>query len=71
MVESRFLTDRDVAHYLNLSTSWVRGQRYRRRHGLPHVLSVDAINIGGSVRYLLNEIEAFADGIESEALATR
>ncbi len=63
MVEPAFLTDKDVARYLNLSPSWVRGQRHKRRHGIPHVLEVDARYIGSCPRYLATEIEAFAKAI--------
>lgn len=63
MIESVFLTDKDVARCLNLSPSWVRGQRYKRRHGLPHILDVDARYIGSCARYLRSEIDAFVTSL--------
>lgn len=63
MIDPYFLTDKDVARYLNLSPAWVRGQRYKRRHGLPHVLEVDARYIGTCPRYLKSEIDDFARAI--------
>ncbi|WP_293862213.1 helix-turn-helix transcriptional regulator [Sphingomonas sp. SCN 67-18] len=63
MIEAAFLTDKDVASYLNLSPSWVRGQRHKRRHGLPHILDVDARYIGSCARYLRSEIDAFVAGL--------
>jgi len=63
MIESVFLTDKDVARCLNLSPSWVRGQRYKRRHGLPHILDVDVRYIGSCARYLRSEIDAFVAGL--------
>lgn len=59
MIEPAFLSDKDVARYLSLSTSWVRVQRHKRKHGLPHILDVDARYIGSSARYLRSDIDAF------------
>jgi hypothetical protein len=61
--DAKFLTDKDIARYLNLSPSWVRGQRYKRQHGLPHILDVDARYIGACPRYVKSEIDAFIDAI--------
>lgn len=58
-IEPEFFTDKDVARRLSLSPSWVRGQRHKRRNGLPHVLDVDAKFIGTCPRYLRAEIDAF------------
>lgn len=65
-IEPAFYTDKDVARRLNLSPSWVRGQRHKRRNALPHILTVDARYIGSCPRYVAGEINAFvamiADG---------
>lgn len=60
-IEPAFFTDKDVARKLNLSPSWVRGQRHKRQNGLPHILNVDARYIGSCPRYVKAEIEAFVD----------
>lgn len=62
-IEPDFLNDKDIARKLNLSTSWVRGQRHRRKKGLPHFLTIDAKYIGTCPRYLRGEIEAFVASI--------
>lgn len=62
-IEPAFFTDKDVARRLNLSPSWVRGQRHKRRMGLPHILDVDARYIGSCPRYVAGEIDAFVAAI--------
>lgn len=62
-IEPAFFTDKDVARRLNLSPSWVRGQRHKRLKGLPHIFDVDARYIGSCPRYVKAEIEAFVDAI--------
>lgn len=62
-IEPDFLTDKDIARKLNLSASWVRGQRHKRAKGLPHILQVDAKYIGTCPRYVRGEIEAFVASI--------
>ncbi len=37
----QFYTDKQIANLLGVSSSWVRLQRFNRRHGKPHVLDVD------------------------------
>lgn len=61
--EPDFLTDRDVARRLNLSTSWVRVQRHYRAKGRPHFLTVDPRYIGKCPRYVREEIDAFVAAI--------
>lgn len=58
-VEYAFYTDREVAHRLNMSASWVRGQRFKRRRGLPHELDLEPRYIGSCPRYVRDEVEAF------------
>lgn len=61
--DQQLLSDRDVARCLSLSPSWVRGQRHKRRHGQPHILTVDARYIGSCPRYVRAEIDAFVQTI--------
>jgi len=62
-IETEFFTDKDVARKLNLSTSWVRVQRHRRRMGLPHIFTVEPRYIGTCPRYVRAEIDAFVASI--------
>ena len=59
MVEPAFYTDKDIARRLNLSPSWVRGQRHKRAHGLPHIFPLEPRYIGSCARYVAEEVEAF------------
>jgi hypothetical protein len=54
-----FYSDKEVARRLSLSPSWVRGQRHKRRHGEPHIFTVEARYIGSCPRYVAEEVEAF------------
>lgn len=63
LITPAFYTDKDIARRLNLSHSWVRLQRYKRRHGQPHILTLDPRHIGGAVRYVASEVEAFIASI--------
>ena len=54
-----FYNDKDIATRLNISPSWVRGQRHKRRNGQPHVLNIDPCYIGASPRYAVADVEAF------------
>jgi hypothetical protein len=55
----------EVAAMISLSPSWVRGQRYKRRHGLPHILTVDAVMIGSAPRYRRAEIVTWINSLTS------
>jgi hypothetical protein len=59
IITPAFYTDKDVARRLNLSPSWVRVQRHKRRQGQLHTLNLDPRCIGGAVRYVASEVEAF------------
>jgi predicted DNA-binding transcriptional regulator AlpA len=58
-IEPAFLNDKEVARLLGLSSSWVRGQRFRRSHGLPHILTLKPRYIGSCPRYVRVEVEEF------------
>lgn len=57
----QFYTDKDVARLLRMSPSWVRGQRFKRRHNQPYVLDLEPRLIGSSPRYSRAEVEGFID----------
>lgn len=59
-----FYTDKDVARRLNLSPSWVRGQRHKRAHGVAHIFNLEPRYIGTCARYVAAEVEAFVASIE-------
>lgn len=67
MPERVFLNDKDIARLLNLSPSWVRGQRHKRAHGMPHIFDVEPRYIGTCPRYLIGEVETFIASIVAEA----
>lgn len=62
-IEPDFYTDKDIAQKLKLSESWVRGERLKRKRGLPHTLKVDPRYIGTCPRYVRGEIDAFIASI--------
>ena len=60
-IEPVFLNDKEVARMLGLSASWVRGQRFRRSHGQPHILCLQPRYIGSCPRYVREEVQAFIE----------
>jgi hypothetical protein len=62
-MEPFFYTDKDIARRLNLSPSWVRGQRHKRSKKLPHILKIEPRYIGSCPRYVATEVEAFISAI--------
>lgn len=62
-IEPAFLNDKEVARILGLSPSWVRGQRFRRSHGLEHILNLEPRYIGSCPRYVREEVEAFVQKV--------
>ena len=60
---TRLLNDRDIACSLSVSTSWVRKQRFLRRKGEAHMLTVDPVLIGSSPRYRQDEIETWIESL--------
>jgi hypothetical protein len=63
LLEPAFYNDKDIARLLNLSPSWVRGQRHKRTHGLPHILDLDPRYIGSCPRYVAREVDAFIEAL--------
>lgn len=66
-MEPDFYNDKEIARKLNLSASWVRGERHKRKKGLPHTLKVDPRYIGTCPRYVRGEIDAFVAAIAAAA----
>ena len=56
---SRLVDDRELAHMLSMSASWVRKQRFLRRHGKPHALTIDPVMIGAAPRYSIDDVRAW------------
>lgn len=53
------LNDKDIAQRLGFSRSWVRQERFRRRRGQHHALSIDPIFVGTKPRYRTEEFDAW------------
>ena len=62
-----FFNDRDVARLLGMSPSWIRVQRYYRRHGRDHVLAIDPVMIGSSPRYRRDDVDAIIAHLKTES----
>ncbi len=58
-----FYSDKDVARILNISPSWVRGQRHKLRHGQPCIFDLEPRYIGSCARYVREEVEAFVTAL--------
>lgn len=61
MQSQELLNDKTLARRLDLSTSWVRKQRWLRRKGEDHVLNIDPVMIGDSPRYRAEDIEEWLE----------
>ena len=49
--DATFADDKWFARELCMSVATIRAQRFRRRHGLPHWLDIDAVMIGSRPRW--------------------
>ncbi len=60
------IDDVAVAALVSMSRSWVRAERFNRRHGLPHIFTLNPVMVGSSPRYRLEDVEnwisCLADG---------
>lgn len=61
-----FLNDKDIAGALRLSSAWVRQQRFKRRHQIDHVLTIDPVMIGSSPRYRYEDFKDWQNSLEAE-----
>ena len=66
----QFYSDKQVAALFGVSTSWVRLQRFNRRHGKAHVFDVDPVLMGATPRYLRTDIESFMSRLIEVSTAT-
>ena len=57
------LNDKDIASELCLSCSWVRKQRWLRRHDEEHVFTVDPVMIGSVPRYRTDDFQAWMEAL--------
>ena len=55
----RLINDAEIANLLSISRSWVRKQRFNRRHGLAHVFDIEPIMVGSVPRYRLTDVSAW------------
>jgi hypothetical protein len=62
---TRLIGDGEIAKLLRMSKSWVRKQRFNRRHGLPHELTIDPIMIGSIPRYAIEEVQAWIEALST------
>lgn len=62
-IDAAFYSDKDVARRLNMSPSWVRGQRHKRSRGQPHILDLEPRYIGSCARYVRDEVETLIAGL--------
>lgn len=60
--ESEFVTDAYLAHHLGMAVATIRAQRFKRRHGQEHWLTIDAVTIGNRPRYRRSEAIAWLQG---------
>lgn len=62
--DRRLIGDSEIASFVSMSRSWVRKQRWNRRHGQPHVFDIDPILIGSVPRYRLDDVLAWIESRE-------
>ena len=62
---SAFLNDADVAAELCLSRSWVRKQRWLRKHDMDHVFELDPVMIGSVPRYRKDDFQTWMEGLQA------
>jgi hypothetical protein len=63
--DGHLISDARIAGLLSVSRSWVRKERFNRRHGLPHTLSIDPIMIGSLPRYKYADILQWIETIRN------
>jgi hypothetical protein len=58
--------DKTVGFLVGFSAGWVRVQRYFRRRGMPHVLTIDPVIVGTKPRYVAAEVETWVESLKSK-----
>ncbi|WP_411290753.1 helix-turn-helix domain-containing protein [Sphingorhabdus sp.] len=66
LILPEFYTDKDIARILRMSPEWVRGQRHKRRNGLPCTLQLEPRYIGSCARYLREDVDAFVAALKAQ-----
>jgi len=56
---------------LGMSRSWVRKERFNRRRGLPHTLTIDPVMIGSTPRYRQSEVMDWVESLKNEATGSQ
>jgi hypothetical protein len=59
----QLFNDKDIAETLGVSKSWLRGQRHKRRHKLPHHFNIDPVMIGTLPRYRQEDVFAWINNL--------
>ena len=62
-----FVSDKEIASELRMSLSWVRKQRWLRRHEKEHVFTVDPVMIGSVPRYRNQDVREWIDALDGPA----
>jgi hypothetical protein len=66
VTDKTFVDDKHIAGELLVSPSWVRGQRRKRRRGLPHYLTIDPVLVGSMPRYLAEDFAEWMETLKPE-----
>jgi hypothetical protein len=67
-LECQLINDAGIACLFSVSRSWVRKQRYLRRHELPHVFNIEPVMVGSCPRYRMRDVDAWIKGRSAEAI---
>lgn len=60
----QLLNDKQVATLINMSPSWIRVQRWKRKTSQQHCFTLDPVMIGTSPRYRAKEVHAWIASLE-------
>ena len=66
----RLISDAQIAKHLSVSPSWPRKQRFNRYNGLPHVLTIDRVLLGGLVRYRIEDFRDWLATLKPEKIVS-
>ena len=61
--DTHLIHDAQIARMLCVSRSWVRKQRFCRRHNLIHVFNIDPVFVGTAPRYRLAEVLTWIESL--------
>ena len=62
--EKLLLADKDIAKMFGMSASWVRQERFKRRHGEDHSFTVDPVMVGKCPRYRATDVRKWYEGLK-------